>query len=353
MNKKIRSVIATICIMVLMGMNAQVLAYGTNKDAMVYSQECYNYICEELENYLAIDNTITYGTIKVSSPISVVNSEDEEARTYFVTNNDKYIGMLTVTVVNGQFYSSFMFDESEEIDNIIMNNIPFAMVKYDNALVFQTENNLTSISRSNSINTRVLQNNELSSITFNTLDIVLMNKKNARRDAGYFVSLQVPYVANASSPKGNGLCWAASIAAVSNYKKNTSYTAMDIYNGLANEYLLVPYGTPIWARRGYKYCGMSFSATAGMKMEVLYNKLSNNNPVITSFFRETDDGELGHSVVCRYFSGGDEYAMYGFMDPNFSNTVYVKHNDPTCNPDTFVYVDLQQTIYDEWRWSWY
>ncbi len=353
MKKKMRSLIVAICIIALMGMDTQVLAYGTNKETTVYSQERYNYICEELEHYLAINNTIRYGTIKVSSPISVVNNADEESRTYFVTNNDKYIGMLTVTVVNERFYSSFMFDENEEIDSIITENIPFAMVASDdNALVLQTQNTLTSISRSNLDNDKSVQASELSTITFSALDVVPASKKNARSITEYFASLYVPYVANSTTTQGVGLCWAACIASVSNYKNNTSYTAGNIYTALSDLYSWEPIGNPVWARRGYIYCGMSFTGTDGMEMEALYNQLNNNNPVITSFFRDTDDGEVGHSVVCRYFSGGDNYATYGFMDPNFENTVYVRHYDSNCDPDTFVYENPQQT-YDEWRWSWY
>ena len=39
---------------------------------------------------------------------------------------------------------------------------------------------------------------------------------------------------------GVGLCWAAAVASVSNYRKDTSYDAMDIYNALDELYS----GTP-------------------------------------------------------------------------------------------------------------
>ena len=74
----------------------------------------------------------------------------------------------------------------------------------------------------------------------------------------------------------------------------------------------------------------------------------NGRPAIFGVYRTGG----AHSVVCKYLMGGDEYATYGFMDPNKTNTVYVNFNDPNLNPSNFVYANGLHT-YPEWRYTRY
>jgi len=132
---------------------------------------------------------------------------------------------------------------------------------------------------------------------------------------------------------GAGLCWAACIAAVSNYRMSTSYDAMDIYDALDDLCSGTPEGTNTWYKRGYTYCGMTCTCTSGMSFTSLYTQLSSNHkPAIFGMYRSG----AAHTIVCKYFEGGNEYATYGFMDPNKTNTVYIQFSDPNLDPDNFV-----------------
>jgi len=144
------------------------------------------------------------------------------------------------------------------------------------------------------------------------------------------------------------LCWAASVAAISNYRKGTSYDAMDIYDALDDNYLGTPEGTPTWYRRAFSYCNMSYTNSSPMGFFDLYDALDNlNRPVIFRVHRTESGQDIGHAVVLRYLCGGNEYTTYGFVDPNKTNTVYVDFYSPTCDPDEFEYYNGSKT-YPDW-----
>lgn len=164
----------------------------------------------------------------------------------------------------------------------------------------------------------------------------------------YYVSLTVPQVDN-DTVDGVGLCWAAAVASVSNYRKGTSYDAMDIYDALEGLYSGTPAGIPTQYSRAYSYCNMFYTYTDPMEFVELYDALdSKNRPVILS----ENGSYIGHAVVLRYLCGGNEYTTYGFVDPNKTNTVYVDFYSSTCEPDEFEYYNGSRT-YPDWITSIY
>lgn len=97
------------------------------------------YVESILPKYLMLKDDIYYGDVRISEPIAVENRNDGTSRTYIVTNNDVYIGFLSVAYINNKFVSSYMFDEDFAITNIIKTDTPFALVAYDECLLMQTQ----------------------------------------------------------------------------------------------------------------------------------------------------------------------------------------------------------------------
>lgn len=309
----------------------------------------YTYIETVLPRYLSTENTIDYGEVKVSDPIEIIDGSEEYGRMFFVTNNGSYIGQLAVTYSNGTFHSSFMFDSDEYINNILSANIPFSIMAYEDDLVIKTSQDskmLTVGELPNDIST--YSSIEYSSVNFMSVDVEV-GASNARElpTEEYYVSLPVPQVDN-DSVDGVGLCWAAAVASVSNYRKGTSYDAMDIYDALNGLYIGTPAGNPTWYSRAYSYCNMTYTYTNPMEFVDLYDALdSKDRPVIFRVRRSENGSYIGHAVVLRYLCGGNEYTTYGFVDPNKENTVYVDFYSPTCDPDEFEYYNGSKT-YPEW-----
>ena len=271
------------------------------------------YINSVLDRYLSLGEVGTE-LIKISTPINVNGNDDDESRIYFIVKDDYYYGQLVVTEVNGNYYSSFSFDNDERINDVIRNNVAFALIVIgEDTMVLQTKNENIVIAGDRSMTDQyMVPNCTLNQISFSNHIV-----HNIRATRDYYVNLQVSRVANASSPNGQGLCWAACVAAVSNYRMNTSYSALDIYNALDALYGGTPTGNNAWIALGYSYCGMICTYTSGMSFSDLYFQLSTvGRPAIFGVYRTGG----AHSVVCKYLMGGDEYATYGFMDPNKTNT---------------------------------
>ena len=313
----------------------------------VYSEERDIYIANSLPVYLSIEGEI-YEDVEISSPIEIINKKDPEHRVYFITSCDTYIGKLNVTysAQNNRFVSSFMFDQNDEIDNILKENIPFAIVNTSpgtTALV--TEDNMIMLSDVNSDSVNVgTAMDALAPVSLSPVDInyevntVSTASINSTEGTDYSVSLSVPYVSNATTSTGDGLCWAACVAAVSNYIKGTSYTALNIYNALNNAYSGTPSGTNEWISRGYTYCGMTCYLRGTMSFFDLYSILHDQGkPAIWGVYPNSSSHD-GHAIVLKMLEGGDEYATFGFMDPNTSSTVYVKYDDSDCDMNYFEYV---------------
>ena len=108
----------------------------------------------------------------------------------------------------------------------------------EDTMVLQTKNeNIVIAGDRNMIDQCKIPNCTLNQISFSNHNIV----HNTRETTDYYVNLQVARVANANV-NGHGLCWAACVAAVSNYRMNTSYTALNIYNALDAIYSGTPVG---------------------------------------------------------------------------------------------------------------
>lgn len=343
---KFLSVILTVCLL-FCATNVSIFAV-TTPGFSTEGERRDEYISEVLSEYLRIEGRRNLNEIKISNPIHVVNNNDNQSQMYLITEDNTYIAQLVVTRINDTYYSSFMFDDDSRIDSVLKNDTAFALIALgDDCLILQTgEGNIAISGKINSATERAIPSCVHSVASFSSYQL---NKDESQQTRDYYVSLPVSYVSNDTTEDDAGLCWAACIAAVSNYRMNTSYDAMDIFNALDKKYLGTPKGNNTWYKRGYKYCGMTCTCTSGMSYTSLYTQLSSNHkPAIFGMY----SNEGAHGIVCKYFRGGNEYATYGFMDPNKPNTVYIQFSDPNLDPDNFVYTNGLHT-YNEWRYTRY
>jgi hypothetical protein len=347
-----------------------------------------SYINEVLPKYLAIEYDENYSNIQISQGLTVNGNPDENSKTFFVTNNGDYIGCLAVTSVDGTFHSSFYFDDNLDIATAIDNNDPIALVVNDLGLFMQTSSNIVplteieqpedELSESSQqfvstytetlaeiqLSTYPLSEVVLSNVGFTTADVMLraanVNSAVASADANnsYTLSLNVPFVANANSPQGAGLCWAACIGAVLRYRVGGSYTATGIYNALASIYSpQTPSGATIWYSRGYQLGGLTATEiSSGVNLSTVYAQLNVGKPLLfkVAWYTYDENGVLlsgSHAIVCKYLHSDLSIGtMYGFMDPNFSSTKYISVSYPeaSINNSSFVYVGANYT-YTVWH----
>ncbi|WMJ76524.1 MULTISPECIES: hypothetical protein [unclassified Sedimentibacter] len=318
-------------------------------DSKINNASLNEYIDTTLPHYLTLGDE-AYDQVKISNPVPIKNHSNRTSRMYFVTNDGEYIGQLIVSFVNNQYYSNFMFDNNVEINNVLKTNIPFALIAYNDGndhMVMQTasDNMIISANKQNSLERLNIPVYELSPATFSSFNPI---QNYTRTSSDYYVSLSVPNVSNDTTPDGKGLCWAACIAAISNYRTDSSYDALDIFDALDYEYSGTPEGTRTWYEYGYEYCGMGYNDTSGMEFIDLYDVLDSGKPAMFDIARSG----AAHAIVCKYLMGGNDYTTYGFMDPNRSSTVYTYFDDPNLDPDNFVY-DNGQNEYDDWRYTIY
>ena len=224
---------------------------------VVTEAEFVLYIEEVLPRYMSCEESGKYGIVKITSGLQVVNGSSPNCYLFLVMNDDTYMGRMSVAYIEGRFHSSFMFDSDSDMDFVLKNKIPFALVSCNGNLMLCTDEGqrcISGIHYSSDLERQL----DAEEITFSFPEIIQLNgniaekAKQAEARTEYYVSLNVPYVAN-STINGEKICWAACIAAVSNFRMNTHYRALDIYNALNDSYLGTPEGNNLWYRRGFSY----------------------------------------------------------------------------------------------------
>ena len=301
-----------------------VIASDEIETSSVYSEGRNEYIKSVLPDYLSAEG-IQYTNVKISDPIQVKNNNDDESRLYLITSCDQYIARLNVSVnqKNGYFISGFLFDENDQMNQIIKRNIPFAIVHLDAIhTVLQTEDGnfpFSSFDDSSVLNENNIPSYDLTTINFYDIDIsenldwsVNQAEPFSLSGTDYTVFLPVSFVKNGSTILGDGLCWAACVAAVSNYTNGTSYTAIQIYNALDYLYSGVPIGTNEWITKAYDYCGMGCFCRGTLTFFDLYEILHDQgSPAILGFY--SSNGEDAHSL------GPDGYKYSDYRYTRYEN----------------------------------
>ena len=162
-------------------------------------------------------------------------------RVYYLLDNDVFFGYMFVTVINGEYHSSFIFDDDSIIKSQLHGDSPIRMVVDSNDTIYvETKNGFLSSSERNC-------SDDYKAPQFRTLN--LHSIENSRSS----VNLPVSFVANdtvqvyeGGQLVTHGLCWAACVAAVLNYYDNSGYTAMNIFTNLNYNYSGTPVGNTTW-----------------------------------------------------------------------------------------------------------
>lgn len=280
------------------------------------------YIANVLPQYLIVDgNELPKdAVVSISDPIQVINNTDDQSRVYLIMVDDQYYAKLIVTSSNGKYYSSFMFDENKTVNMLYQAKTPFALAYVNDELMIVTEDGYESFYHNNTVNNLIDTSRleiKLKEHQWSVVDVAEVCASQSQRSVSeYSVSLSIPYVANNFSYDDEGICWAAGIAAVSNYLNGTNYTAFSLYNRLIQNYEGNPDGTHDWYLRGYAYCNIPV-ISQGECSDIMdyYEFLEAGIPVQMAIHHTTETNE-GHAIVLRSFEGGNEEVRLGFMDPN-------------------------------------
>ena len=163
-----------------------------------------------------------------------------------------------------------------------------------------------------------------------------------------FMTLSVPYVANDTSTcsnadcNGRGLCWAASIAMIINYYRDTSYSAKSVHDATGCYSTGVPanYKSAIRTFGAYAY-----GAYYTFNYSTIQTIVQGYHPAYMRIERTDSDGnEYGHAIVpYGYYynpdSASEKYFYY--MDPNYGGGIasFPASGDPqiTTSGNTYTF----------------
>lgn len=293
-----------------------------------------------------VDNDSIY----LSQPYSVYNLDEEENSNnlYIVFEADTIIGMLSVTEVDGEFYSSFEFNSFDGLQSVYDNNESISFVSSDEKLYVEESSESFGVYD---------QNN---TVTYNfalTTEIELEKIHRVENNVSlystsvhtYQNNLLVPIVQNESI--NGGLCWAAAIASKVDYLNNSTYIAHDIYYILNELYGGTSCGIPLWITRGYSYFGISTTTYYRMLNCVeIYNSINSNNPIHIDLFNSSS---VGHSVLISGITiNADGSGIYRLVDSNkLSYVDVIVPADVMTAESNFIYATSYGYTFDIWARS--
>lgn len=303
-----------------------------------------------LESY-DVDND----SIFISDSYGVYNIEYEYAGDdiYIVFEDNTIIGMLSVSNINGDFYSSFEYSTYETLQNLYEDGEEIAFIGdtqklyvIDKSETFEIDNEVDNIDTS--VNYNFVANSGVELERAYKVDIP---QAVSRQVISFKRNLSVPIVRN-TTVNGKGICWAAAIASKVNYLNNQNYLALDIFNSLASTYNAIPAGTKEWTERGYEFYNIPCTYKGSMMNCVeVYNNIVNDIPIHISL---TDD-EVGHAVILSGITiNTDGSGVYQLVDSNRSVPIDVSVSADTMTADAnFVYATSYGITFTSWYRSFY
>lgn len=325
------------------------------------TEQCTDYAVDSMKRYIGLHGL--GANLKMSQPIPVHNSQDDDIWAFFLFDSSYCIGLMMISYVGENFYSSFHSSSNYSLLNTItIQNTPFALVSQNESLLLATNNEVFVLNgRSNitSRNSLVSSFNNLAQHKIILEPIALSENELFDTDMvrSNSFALDVPYVAYQDAPddEERGLCWAASSAAIIRCRTNgnSSLTALSLYTQMRdmyNHYIYgYPEGTPTWVGRCFRAYNLQFThLPSGITYEAAKNIIENQGRPIYAHL--TRDGGA-HAVVISGFTSGYGYYYYILMDPNVNDTVTV----PVANNSstTFTYPTSYGYTYTGWTHTLY
>ena len=348
-NEKMRGLFSLVLcvIMLLMSVPFAGATDGSEADTVLNESAMDAYVQSVLPHYLSLENDNVYGEIAVSQGYVVHGHNDPNARTYFVTDDGAYIGKLMVTY-SGGFFSTFSFGNNDFLSVVLQSERPIALLAIDEKLVLQIDNTNYIISSEDMMILNIDGIPTYPACVAQLAGMELLNVHAASTlESSYYKGLSVPFVEN-ETINDRGQCWAACVAAISNFENGTSYTTVQLYNTLQALYSGTPSGSWLWNQRAYSYCSFnSERLRITYSPEQIYASLYQGTPLQINIYDDVND-DVGHALVIRSIHYNSSTVTLGFMDCNDANgsatymTMSIGGN--------FVYVGASGT-YRDWRYT--
>lgn len=304
--------------------------------------------------------------VTISEAIDIYNCGTNSvlSYTYFAISDNDIIGMLVATEQNGKYVSSYIPQPYSELLNVYKNGEEFALISYHDEIILKTHDGM-SILTSN-YNNVDLNSSDLSALNVKMGKIIdsetVITIYPKSRSTLMIKLYDVPIVSN-DTYNGSGLCWAASVASMSNYYHNTSYTARDIYNLCEANYSGTPAGNNTWYNRAYSLLNMSVSintSSPALTYNQIYGNLVTYGPIQIGLKRVDSDGvSHAHAIIISGIqvfqdtanNPSNYYAIYYIIDSNLDTEInYIVDYDAMCDGELFEYIPCyaETRCYDTW-----
>ena len=295
------------------------------------------YVLEALRDY---EDSFISDTHKdsyfVSQQYPIYNAT-EDCYVTFVFSDNKCIGSLTISFVEGEYYSSFHQGEDPLITACLKERTSFYLYYHEDwVYVYTGYGCFLWFDGGSSANKLIGKKTPLNFGEIISLNEIQVQKRVRADDmgpdiGGSFPTLNVPFVKNDRSPVSNkGLCWAASMASIIMYRKNlTGLTARSCYDSLKSPDRPDPIGTCDNISLLYAWNGLHYTHLhKGFSLYSAASILRSGRPIYC--WLTTQTGKSHAVVIC----GVDHYngkVRYVLMEPNGiavnSGRTYVVVND--------------------------
>ena len=345
-----------------------VKASGSDMDA---------YAAGIIGDMLMINGYENLNDITISNGIAITDIENPtqtDKKMYFALDNSEIIGTLIVECIKDEYYSSFTLGAKEEIYEAYSENEAFALFNQASCLIMRTSTDNKIIENNNfveldadSLNyptvslTRVREENTHICSSIDNLDIIgTANVLSASSGAYTVTDIYVPFVHNAIGPNGKGICWAASIASILNYRIGTNYTAISLYNRLwavinGSNPSDPPVGNARWTGLAFAINNVEYTDHSALSGAQISNILSSDRPIYMGLSGVDNSGEShGHAVVLEgiYVGAANFYLIVDSNEynPNSAtgNVITVSVTDNVLiNGASFVYT-TDSITYNGW-----
>lgn len=336
----------------LMTFNMMIPSFSSAAEADLTKDAQLEYAENVLDTYLS-SYDVNENEIYLSTPYNVYDMENEKETNdvYVVFEDDSVIGMLTVTEINGEYYSSFEFNNFETLQEIYDNNESFSLTCSNEQLYINKESEIYSVEDANiTVECEFSLISEVQTELEKEYKVDISNIQTYANVYSYQKNLPVPIVPNVNI--NGGLCWAAAIASKHDYLHGATATATDVYYILKGMYNTTPYGVPEWIKKGYQYFNIPCTTFYRMVDCVeIFNNIENNNPIHIDGF----DNNVGHSVLISGITiNNDGSGIYRLVDSNRMSYVDIAVSEATMiGENNFVYATGYGYTFTDWTRSYY
>ncbi len=282
-----------------------------------------------LEGYFGSEIWVTdsYAVYDLNNSTTIQNKN-----IYFVFDHDEIIGRLYVDYINGQFQANFATINSTVLNDVYNSNSNFIFGIYDKNEIVQCDNISVSLS---SKKFDLINDLDLISTT-NHIEKKTKIRFPDQVNSTLLYNKQlsgITWVENEEDFKGNGLCWAATIAmkqmresGSKNWKNLWAQAVFyNLYMHVKDDTL--PSGNMHWYQIAYpyfEYPNVSY-LNSGLISSGISHALDNNRTIHADLFRTNKNGTeyiSGHTVLITGMSIYNDHGVYTIYDCNNETSHY-------------------------------